>query len=642
MGIKQVKPYGAWESPISGESMVQSSLRLGQIQIDNDSIFWTEGRPTEKGRTVLMTWSHGASKAINPEDTDVRTRAHEYGGGAFLADKGRVFYINNRDQQIYETGELDQTRQITNAENYRYADAILDDVRQVLYVVGEDHRNPKDVQNVLLRVALDGSGEQSVIASGHDFYSNPQLSPDGSKILFLTWDLPDMPWEGTQLWLADLSVSGDLSEPVCIAGSRTESIFQPLWDPNGSLYFVSDRNGWWNLYHYNKGQSHCILEMDEEFGLPQWVFGMSAYSVHKSGELVAICKSQQCSRLVRIDVQSGATQEIEVPYSVMDQIRVSGSTLAFIGHSETQPGAVVTIDLNSSSMCILQTSAQLDVSDENISRGELIQFESRPGEATYAWFYQPRNANYEGPSDEKPPLIVLSHGGPTAYSSQSFSLSIQFWTMRGFAVVDVNYSGSTGFGREYRERLNLQWGIRDVEDCASAAQFLVNEGYADANRLIIKGGSAGGYTTLAALTDTDVFKAGASYYGVGDLTLLAKDTHKFESRYLDGLVGAYPEEKDTYLKRSPLNHVNQLNCPVIFMQGLDDPVVPPNQAEAMVSALKQNGIPVAYLPFEGESHGFRQSKTIVKTIESEYAFYVRVFGIETSNALEPLEIINLK
>jgi len=634
------KPYGSWKSPISGKTLVQSSLRLGQIQIDGESIIWTEGRPAEKGRTALMHWSGSDIREITPPDSDVRTRAHEYGGGAFLNAGGYRFYINNSDQQIYEVLDNGKTRQVTHKPEYRFADMILDQNRKLLYAVGEDHSDARNIENYLVRIAFHG-GKFQIVAEGYDFYSNPQLSPDGTQLLFLTWDHPNMPWDGTQLRLADLDDEGNIVGIQEIAGGITESIFQPLWDPDGSIYFVSDRNGWWNIYRYSNSQVTCVLEKQAEFGLPQWAFGMSKYAVLDSGDLVAAYSDLSGSKLVRIDVNQGISKDISTPYTGIDQVRGSKHRIAFIGYADSQPGEIVTMDMGTNTSRTLRKSADTDIDGSYISKSQHISFETASDEMTHAWFYPPKNPNYEALPEDLPPLIVLSHGGPTGNSSGAFSLAIQYWTTRGFAIVDVNYSGSTGYGRAYRERLKGNWGVRDVQDCATAAKYLADAGLVDRARLIIKGGSAGGYTTLAALTFRDVFKAGASYYGVGDLTLLAQDTHKFESRYLDSMVGPYPQEKQLYFDRSPLNFADQLDCPVIFMQGLDDPVVPPNQAESMVAALKQNGIPVAYLPFEGESHGFRKSTTVIKSIESEYYFYTQIFGIDPAEALDPIEIFNL-
>jgi len=589
-----------------------------------------------------MAWSvEKGSHDISPADQDVRTRAHEYGGGAFVAEHGRRFLINNKDQQLYELLPNRQSIKITSKQNFRYADPVIDKDRNLIYSVGEDHSDPDNVVNTLLKIEIDGDGHQKVIAAGHDFYSDPRLSPDGRQLLFLTWDHPDMPWDGTQLWLGNLDEDGNLNELQVIAGGAEESIFQPLWDPRGNIYFISDRSGWWNIYEYSHGKIRCLLEMEAEFGLPQWVFGMSTYAVLSSGKLIASYRDLKGSHLILIDVKTGEVKSLDVDYSEIGQVQGSGNLIAFIGSSPELPPQLISMDLNSRREEILQRATEFDLPDTAISTPELITFEARPGEPSYAWYYPPLNPSFEAPQSEKPPLIVLSHGGPTSYSPASFSLTVQYWTSRGFALVDVNYSGSTGFGRKYRERLNGNWGIRDVEDCVAAAEYLVQSGKVDGDRLIIKGGSAGGYSTLAALAFKDVFKAGASYYGVGDLELLVQDTHKFESRYLDRLVGKYPDDKSIYRNRSPLYHTDQLDCPVIFLQGLDDPVVPPNQAETMLAALRKKGIPVAYVPFEGEAHGFRQATTIVKAIESEFYFYAKVFGIEPFDTLGAIEIYNL-
>lgn len=639
----ETRPYGSWKSPVTAESLVEKSLRLGQVSVDDNKVIWTEGRPSEKGRTALMEWSidKGLNEVSQPE-WDVRTRVHEYGGGAFHFKYGQRFYVDNRDQNLYKILR-DGSRQLltTNHEKQRFADADFDSKRKQVVMVMEDHSESGEASNMLVSVSIDGTSETQVIAVGNDFFSNPRISPEGDQLLFLSWDHPNMPWDGTQLWLGDLDEYGNLTRIERIAGDEDESVFQPQWDPNGDIYYISDHSGWWNIYRYSKGEHTIVLKKEAEFGLPQWVFGMSTYAVTKTGELVASYMDLNGSALIRINLDTGMSEEINTPFSDIDQLCGSGDLIAFIGSSPHQPAAVVSLSLATEEINILRKSSETVLDDDNISCAELLSYESQSGEKTHAWYYAPQNAKYVGPDEEKPPLIVLSHGGPTANSNNAFKLPIQFWTTRGFAVVDVNYSGSTGYGREYRQRLNGNWGIRDVEDCAGAAEYLVHMGQVDSERLIIKGGSAGGYTTLAALAFTNTFRAGASYYGVGDLELLAKDTHKFESRYLDQLVGTYPEEQLTYKDRSPINHVDRLDCPVIFLQGLDDPVVPPNQAEEMVQSLRNLGVPVAYIPFEGESHGFRQASTIIKAIQSEYYFYSKIFKIEASDSLEPIEIFNL-
>jgi len=637
----KIKPFGSWKSPIQAASLVQNTLRLGQLQVVSGRILWTEGRPAEKGRTALMEWlpDRGVRELITEQD--VRTRAHEYGGGAFCGSQERIVFANNADQQLYELSGTQSVRQLTNHEHFRYADAILDEQRQQVFVVGEDHSDADNVENMLLRIPLQGTGQQVVIAAGHDFYSNPQLGPDGRQLLFLTWDHPDMPWDATCLWLGTLDGIGNIAELTKIAGTGEQSIFQPLWTPQGDVVFVSDQNGWWNLYRYSQGKINCLLPLKAEFGLPQWVFGMSTYAVLEDGSILASYRNQSGSHLIELNPDLGVYQELSLPFTDIDQLHAAGDQIVLIGKTTTSGTALVSINRVSQAMQVIRKASEFELKPQYISKPELIAFESQPGEPSYGWFYPPRNPDFLNPKGELPPLVVISHGGPTAYSSGVFNLTIQYWTSRGFAIVDVNYSGSTSFGRAYRQRLNGNWGVRDVADCAQAAQYLAQQKRVDPDRLIIKGGSAGGYTTLAALTFTDVFKAGASYYGIGDLELLARDTHKFESRYLDRLVGSYPQDKKLYQERSPIHFTDQLTCPVIFLQGLDDPVVPPNQAETMVAALRQKGLPVAYVPFQGEAHGFRQATTIIKAIESEFYFYCRIFSIQPADELEEIEIFNL-
>lgn len=562
------------------------------------------------------------------------------GGEPSTISQADFFYIENADQQLYEILSNGKRQQITQEEYVRFADPILDEKRNSIYLIAEDHCDAKNVKNSIVKIHFDGNMKLESITSGHDFYSNPRLSPDGRKLLFLAWDHPNMPWDGTQLWLADLDEKGTLTKLEAIAGGPEESIFQPEWDEDGGLYYVSDKSGWWNIYRYSDQGIRCLLKLDAEFGLPQWVFGMSTYAILDSGRLVAAYRDQNGSHLILINSMTGAAEDIVSPYTEIEQVHGRGDLITFIGSSPEKPAEIVALNLKPNRWEILRRSSKIDLEPSFISHPELISYEVRHGEFSHAWYYPPTNPEFKAPEEEKPPLIVISHGGPTSYSSSSISMSIQYWTSRGFAIADVNYSGSTGYGRKYRERLNGNWGIRDVEDCCIAAKYLADQGNVDHARLIIKGGSAGGYTTLSALAFFDVFKAGASYYGVGDLTLLARDTHKFESRYLDRLVGKFPEEEVLYKERSALFHTEQFNCPVIFLQGLDDKVVPPNQAEDMLAALKKKGIPVAYVPFEGESHGFRQAGNIVKAIESEFYFYSKIFKFIPAEELKPIRIFN--
>ncbi|HBL13170.1 MAG TPA: peptidase, partial [Cyanobacteria bacterium UBA11162] len=467
---------------------------------------------------------------------------------------------------------------------------------------------------------------------------------------WLSWNHPNMPWDGTQLWVASIQENGLLGEAECIAGGVEESIFQPEWSPDGHLYFISDRSNWWNLYCWRgrggegergRGFVEPLCEMAAEFGLPQWVFGMSTYGFESDHRLICTYTQEGDWYLASLDLETKQLQVIETPYTSISSLQVGNGKVVFMGGSATESTAVVEMDLATREIEVLRQSSELKIDAGYLSIPQAIAFPTENNLTAYAFFYPPQNQDYIAPKGEKPPLIVKSHGGPTASASNTFNLKIQYWTSRGFAVVDVNYGGSTGYGREYRQRLKDRWGIVDVDDCANAAKYLAEKGLVDGERLAIAGGSAGGYTTLCALTFRDSFKAGASYYGVSDLEALATDTHKFESRYLDGLIGAYPEQQELYKARSPIHFTDQLSCPVIFFQGLEDKVVPPNQAQMMVDALKAKGLPVAYITYEGEQHGFRRAENIKRTLEAELYFYSRIFGFELAESVEPVVIDNL-
>jgi dipeptidyl aminopeptidase/acylaminoacyl peptidase len=502
--------------------------------------------------------------------------------------------------------------------------------------------------NTLVSISLANAEDIQVLASGSDFYASPRLSPDRSQLAWLTWNHPNMPWDGTQLWITEIKDDGSLGKAACVAGGVDESIFQPEWSPDGVLYFVSDRTGWWNLYRWHprldqegSGEVEPLCETAAEFGLPQWVFGMSTYGFESANRIICTYTQQGNWQLASLDLQTKQLEVIETPYTDISSVKVASGQAVFIAGSATELTAIVQMDLATGQIEVLRQSSELEVDVGYLSTPQAIAFPTENNLTAYAFFYPPQNQDYTAPTGEKPPLVVKSHGGPTAATSSAFNLRIQYWTSRGFAVLDVNYGGSTGYGRDYRQRLNDQWGIVDVDDCVNGAKYLVQQGLVDGERLAIAGGSAGGYTTLCALTFRDVFKAGASYYGVSDLEALATDTHKFEARYLDGLIGPYPERKDLYEARSPIHFTAQLSCPVIFFQGLEDKIVPPNQAQMMVEALKAKGLPVAYVAYEGEQHGFRRAENIKRTLDGEFYFYSRVFGFEPAEAVEPVAIDNL-
>lgn len=642
-------PYGSWPSPITADLIVAGSVRLGDAQIDGDDLYWSEGRPTEGGRSVLVRrLPNGQTEDITPTPFNVRTRVHEYGGGAYLVAHGVVYFSNFADQRLYRQPVGHAPQAITPEQGFRYADAVLDTGRDRLICVREDHTaGGHEPVNTIVAVSTAPNAPETnggqILVTGHDFYAYPRLSPDGSRLCWISWNHPNMPWDSTTLWVADLQADGTLGNPTLIAGGPTESIFQPAWSPDGVLYFVSDRTNWWNLYRVNPTTQAIepVCPKEAEFGLPLWVFGMATYGFESAESLICTYSEQGVSRLARLHTQTLTLQEIETPYTSIGGLRVAAGVAVFGAGSPTRPGAIARLDLTTGDIIELRRSSDIEIEPGYISIPQTIEFPTENGLTAYGFFYPPTNPDVVPPPGERPPLLVKSHGGPTAATTATFSPSIQFWTSRGIAVLDVNYGGSTGYGRAYRERLKDQWGIVDVDDCANGARYLVEKGRVDGDRLCIDGGSAGGYTTLAALTFRQVFKAGASHYGVSDLEALARDTHKFESRYLDGLIGPYPARRDLYLERSPIHHIDQLACPLIVFQGDEDKIVPPNQAEMMVNALKQKGLPVAYVLFEGEQHGFRKAENIKRALEGELYFYARVFGFELADAIEPLPIENL-
>ncbi|UAJ72164.1 S9 family peptidase [Synechocystis sp. PCC 7339] len=629
MKTPKTSDYGSWRSPITADALLAGSIGLGAVQNSGEDVFWLEARPAEKGRNVLVQRRpDGTVRDVTPAPFNVRTRVHEYGGGAFLVTVDRVVYFSNfSDQQVYVQSVEQEPQQLTHTPDCRFADFVLDQPRQRLIAVGERHNaEEKEPENFLAAISLE-NGEVTAIATGHDFYSSPRLSPDGQKLAWITWDHPNMPWDATQLWLADIDQAGNLSNLKITAGQAgNESIHEPQWCPDGSLYFVGDRSDWWNLYRYHKGEVDNVFPLDAEFAYPHWVFGLRSYTFVDVDTIICTFTQDGAWQLGKLKPSRKQLSILGLPYSNYSSLCSDGKTVWFIGSGPTTPSAVVALAVEAQETEILKVASDFDLDPAYLARPQAINFSSNDGQIAHAWYYPPTNGDFQGPSDALPPLLVKSHGGPTAAAGNSLSLKIQYWTSRGFAYVDVNYGGSTGYGRDYRQRLNGQWGIVDVADCVNAARYLADQGLVDGEQLAISGGSAGGYTTLAALTFHNTFKAGASYYGVSDLTALATDTHKFEARYLDGLIGPYPEREDLYERRSPVNHANQLTCPVIFFQGLEDRVVPPNQTEMMVAALKAKGIKVEYVAFPEEQHGFRIAANIKKALESELAFYGEVFG----------------
>jgi dipeptidyl aminopeptidase/acylaminoacyl peptidase len=645
---RTIAGFGAWASPLTAARVTAGALRFDHLVVDGDELYWAEGRASEGGRSVVVRRTRdGQLTDATPAGFNVRTRVHEYGGAAYTVHRGVIYFSNFEDQRLYRLAATGTPTPLTPAGVF-YADPRMHPGGRTLFCVREDHRAPGEPTNTIVGVAVD-DGNEHVMASGADFYSNPRISRDGRWLAWLQWNHPQMPWDGTELWAVELYPDGCAGVPWKVTGGASESIFQPEWSPDGELYYVSDRTGWWNLYRQN-GEALC--PMPAEFGKPQWTFSQSTYGFIERDAIAATYSEDGRWKLGILTLSTRSFAPVDLDLEPTDGVRVAPGALYFIGGSPTHPPCVARVALTDDRSGVGETvaidrdievirAATVDqIPREWISVAASVAIDSPDGDV-HAFYYGPRNPDYQAADGERPPLLVLSHGGPTAASSDVLDARIQFWTSRGFAVLDVNYRGSTGFGRSYRDRLKGQWGIIDVIDCVNGATALSGQGLADSQRLIIRGGSAGGYTTLAALTFHNVFRAGASHYGVSDVEVLARDTHKFESRYLDSLIGPYPERRDLYRARSPLHSADRLSAALILFQGLEDKVVPPNQAEMMAAAVRANGLPVAYVAFDGEQHGFRKAENIIRCLEAELYFYGAVLGFTPADRIVPVTIDNL-
>ena len=634
-------PYGSWRSPIGAALVAGETVGLGQIACDPSGVYWSEQRPREQGRNVVMAATADGVAERLPAPYSARSRVHEYGGGAFTAADGVLFFCHDADQRIWRLAPDGRAQPLTPQGPFRYADLAYDAKRARLYCVREQHVGDREPVNTL--VAIDARGERpvQVLSAGHDFYSSPRLSSDGQRLAWLAWNHPDMPWDGTELWLAGMAADGTLADARRVAGGRAESICQPRFAPHGPLYFVSDRRNWWNLYRWRAGAVESVCETDAEFAVPQWVFGQSNYAFMSAGEIICAYGRNGNWQLGLLDVARGALAAIDTPYTELRELCARDGRVWFVGAGPSRAAELVELDVARGHTRVLRRASTVELDPGYLSVPQAIDYPTGDGLRAHAFYYPPRNRDFVALPGEKPPLLVLSHGGPTAAASSALNLRVQYFTSRGIAVLDVNYRGSTGYGRAYRRALEGRWGVADAEDCVAGARHLVGQGLVDAARLAIRGGSAGGYTTLCALTWHNVFKAGASYYGISDLEALVRDTHKFEARYLDRLVGPYPAERALYRARSPIYHVERLTCPMIFFQGLQDKVTPPDQTERMVEALRRKGIAVAYVAFDNEAHGLRRSESIERALEAELSFYACVFGFTPAEELTPLAIENL-
>ncbi len=642
MNPPHVRPYGTWISPITAEQIASGAMVLGEVHLHGDDIYWLEMRPTEGGRNVVVRCRpDGTIEDCLPQGFNSRTRVHEYGGGSYLVAEGTLYFAHFADQRLYRVRAGGEPEPLTPAQALQFADLVWDTRGRRVLCVREDHTAGGEPRNTIVFMDADRCGEGEVLVGGRDFYAAPRLSPGGTSLAWIEWSHPHMPWDAAELWVAPVHGDGRLGEAAHVAGGRGESTIQPNWSPDGVLHFVSDRTDWWNLYRFKDGRVEALTDLQAEFATPPWVFGMQQYAFASPGRILCAFTRKGTWSLASLDVERRKLTPLQLPYTDISSVQCDGHQAAFLAGSPTEPLSVIRMDLESGRREVLRRSTTLSIEPDYLSHLKPIEYPTVGGRAAHALFYPPRNPIFVAPEGEQPPLVVMIHGGPTSATSTALRLNIQFYTSRGIAVLDVNYGGSTGYGRAYRERLYGQWGVVDVDDCCAGAAYLATQGRVDGSRLAIRGGSAGGYTTLACLAFRNVFAAGASHYGVSDLELLARDTHKFEARYLDALIGPYPERRDLYVARSPLHHLEGLSRPVIFFQGLDDKVVPPNQAVLMYEALRNRGTPTAYVPFEGEQHGFRKAENIRRALEGELYFFARIFDFTPADQIPPVPIENL-
>ena len=645
-------PYGSWKSPITAEMLISGGKRrLNEIKIDGDDIYWLDARPAEGGRIVIMRLSaDGEIQDLTPTPFNARNAVHEYGGGSFAVRNRTVYFANWGDQRIYVQHEGTKPRPLTPEpvvpRGARYADLTITANGKFLLCVRETHSDDGN-EAVNEIVAIDTrTGEAKIIASGRDFYCAPRACGGHDGIVWTEWDHPNMPWDGNSLVSGSFDAdNATVATTATLAGGQDESVVQPTWSDNGILHFVTDRTGWWNIHAWRGGEMINLLNEQSDHGRPDWQFGFTSYAHLSDGKIVLGKGGAISGSVVLVDPKTDTTRIIEIPYSEVSFVtRGQNETILFVGASPTQEPAVVRLNLASERCETVYAPSDISVDRGYMSSPQHIIFPTTEDEQAHAYYYEPTNSDFVALENELPPLIVICHGGPTSASGTGLDLSTHYWTSRGFAVVDVNYRGSSGYGKAYRDALKGKWGIYDTDDCIAAAQYLIDKGLVDKDRVIIRGGSAGGYTTINALTFHDFFAAGAALYGIADLMVFIGDTHKFESRYLESLVGPYPETAQRYHDRSAINFMDQLATPMIILQGLEDEIVPPSQAEIMVEALESKGLPYAYIGFPGEQHGFRQAANIIRAQEAELYFYGKVLGFEPADEVgdDVVEVKNLK
>lgn len=644
---KGTAPYGSWPSPITAQDVAVSDVGLTGLQVQagrgGPTVWWSEIRPAEAGReTVLRVGRDGHVEEMLPSAWSAQSRVHEYGGGAWTPIGQELIFVRATDQRLYRTSGagVDPESLVPPApvgQEVRYADLSTDPNGTTVFCVRERHSRGKvyrDLAAVELTASRSGEPVARSLHTGADFYSSPRSSPDGKQLVWLSWDHPQMPWDGTQLWVADRDPDGAVRAARLLAGGPGESVFQPEWGADGRLYFVSDRTGWWNLYRLASGavgDPEPVCPMKEECGWPQWQFGYASYAL-LGGELsghAALVHGTATRALGLLDFGSGLLVDLDLPYTAYSPyLSAAGTTLALRASAPHLPSALLEIDLATSEVHTLQAGVDRPLDPQYVSLPSSVTVSSKQGRRVHGHLYPPAHPELIGPADRLPPYVIFVHGGPTSQQQPSYDPEISYFTSRGLGVAVVHYAGSTGYGRAYREQLLGQWGIVDVEDCVAVAEYLSETGLADEARLAIRGASAGGWTTLCALTQSSVFSAGVSYYGVADLITLAESTHDFESHYLDGLVGPLPASRGIYRQRSPLTHAAKLSCPVLLLQGADDEVVPAEQAQSFASALRARRLPFAHLVFPDERHGFDRAETIMRALEAELSFYSQVLQFD--------------
>lgn len=625
--MKQERPYGSWRSAVSAASLAEGSVALSDLRVHAGRPFWLESRPREGGRLVVMALEEGV-RQLTPEGFNVRTRVHEYGGASFVVAPDGLWFSHYADQKLYRQ-KNDAAPEAMTPEGYRYADGVAAPGGGLL-AVREDHTEPASVRNAIVRLSGERGAAGQVLFGESDFVAYPRLSPDGRRLAWIAWDFPAMPWDETRLYVADLTMTGLQNQQV-VAGGASISVLEPQWAPDGALTWISDESGFWNLYDDRGGGARPILPREAEFAAPLWVLGRSHYAF-VGGKIVASARAEGREILLVIDPDAGTAKPLATPFSALVSIQaLDDRQIAAIGYSPIQSPALVLIDVSTGACEVVHRPSPTKLLSDDISVAQPISFPSANGRTAHALFYLPANTVTHGPAGDRPPLIVQAHGGPTGAASAAFNLAVQYWTSRGFAFLDVDYGGSAGYGRAYRELLKSRWGLVDVEDVIAATQHVAQLGLIDPKRVAIRGQSAGGFTVLAALSRSDVFAAGVDVYGVADLGAMVRETHKFESRYLDGLIGPWPEASALYEARSPIHQLDGFTAPLLILQGAEDPVVPPNQAHMMRDALRARGLPVDYLEFEGESHGFRRADTIIRAKEAELAFCAGVFDLRPAD-----------